>query len=487
MAMRERAPVRARAFGAGLAGVVVAIGGIGVANASGFALLEQGVKQMGTAYAGTAATVHDPSVIAYNPAGIGFLDGTQLSSSIIVVDVRSDFDGQGTFAITGAPVPGGDGGNAGGVVGIPALYLSHRLADNAAVGLGIYMPYGETTNYKNHWTGRYQAQLSKIFAINFNPVFAFKPTDNLSLGFGVIVQYFDAKLTNDIDAGTLGAEGSYQTQQALADQGLAPPPTQAQLQGALGAAQGQYDVHNELSGHDITYGFNAGILWEATPSTRIGLSYRSETTPHIDNGKVERTGFDQAGLAGALSPSFGAIGIGVAQAVGAQLSSVGGSTDAELPATVNLGIRQEVTSDLALLAGVQWIGWNRFDKLVIHYDDNRPSTVIDENYDNSYRFAGGAEYRVNDTWTVRGGLAYDESPVDGHTRDARVPDNDRLTLALGATLRATDQLTVDMGYQHVFVHDGSINETAPGGSGNTLQGEYHNAADLIGVQVNYKF
>lgn len=488
MIKRKRRPVRTSVLHAGLTAMVITLAATGAAHAAGFALIEQGVKQMGTGYAGTAATAEDASVIGYNPAGIGFLDGTQISGSLFIINTYGTFDGEGRYGFTNAPVPGGDGGNAGGVTPVPALYLSHRLADNAAVGLGIYMPFGTQTNYENGWTGRYQADLSKIFAINFNPVFAFKPTKNLSLGFGVVIQYFEAKLTNDIDAGTLASGAAYEQQAQLSQVNPSiPAPTQAQLAGALSDTQGQYDVHSDLSGHDVTYGFNAGILWEPTSSTRIGLAYHSATTPNID-GTVERTGYNQAGVTNGLMPYFGPdLSPAVAQGVGAQLASTGGNTEAKLPDRIDLGIRQAVTPNLALLAGVQWTHWNRLDKLVIRYDDNRTNTIIPENYDNAYRFAGGAEYRINPTWTVRGGLAYDQSPVDGESRDARVPDNDRLTLAIGATVRATEKLTLDFGYQHLFVHKGSINETAVDGSGNTLKGNFDISADVFALQANYAF
>src|ERR1700723_3800252 len=44
------------------------------ANAGGFALNEQSVSGLGTAYAGGAAQAEDASTIFFNPAGIALLD-----------------------------------------------------------------------------------------------------------------------------------------------------------------------------------------------------------------------------------------------------------------------------------------------------------------------------------------------------------------------------------------------------------------------------
>ena len=53
----------------------------GLVQAGGFSLPEQGVREMGTAYAGSAAQARDPSTIFYNPAGLTRLKGQQAQAS----------------------------------------------------------------------------------------------------------------------------------------------------------------------------------------------------------------------------------------------------------------------------------------------------------------------------------------------------------------------------------------------------------------------
>jgi long-chain fatty acid transport protein len=60
---------------------LVAFGAINV-HASGFAIVEQGVRGLGTAYAGAAALAEDPSTIFYNPAGLTQLKGQQLEAGL---------------------------------------------------------------------------------------------------------------------------------------------------------------------------------------------------------------------------------------------------------------------------------------------------------------------------------------------------------------------------------------------------------------------
>ncbi len=53
-------------------------------------------------------------------------------------------------------------------------------------------------------------------------------------------------------------------------------------------------------------------------------------------------------------------------------------------------------------------------------------------FDDSWRYSIGANYKLNDRWVLKGGVAYDETPVKGATtRSVRLPDNDRIWVSLG--------------------------------------------------------
>jgi long-chain fatty acid transport protein len=69
-----------------------------------------------------------------------------------------------------------------------------------------------------------------------------------------------------------------------------------------------------------------------------------------------------------------------------------------------------------------------------------------------------ADYKLTDKFTVRGGVAYDQSPVSDKFRTARLPDEDRYWIAIGGTYAVTDAISIDAGYTHIFVKDASINE-----------------------------
>ena len=96
--------------------------------AAGFALIEQSVSSMGTAYAGAGSISEDASTVFFNPASMARLEGSQLSAGLHIVLPDSDFSGTGTYnashPIYSPPSPiaglglggtsfGGGGGNGG--------------------------------------------------------------------------------------------------------------------------------------------------------------------------------------------------------------------------------------------------------------------------------------------------------------------------------------------------------------------------------------
>lgn len=63
--------------------------------ASGFAIAEQSVNGLGSAFSNTAQA-SDASTVFFNGAGIGFLEGTQVNTGAHVIIPRASFTDQGS-------------------------------------------------------------------------------------------------------------------------------------------------------------------------------------------------------------------------------------------------------------------------------------------------------------------------------------------------------------------------------------------------------
>ena len=165
------------------------------AGAAGYALNETSASSAGTAYAGRGSNVEDASILAANPAGIALLDQAQVTGGMGVVVPKGKFSGTGT--------PGGsaDTNNFLKTSVIPFGYFTMPVDEKLSFGLGVYVPFGAETDYPDDWGGRYMADKTVVKVINIQPTVAYKFTDQLSVGLGVIGSYAEGELTRSVFTG----------------------------------------------------------------------------------------------------------------------------------------------------------------------------------------------------------------------------------------------------------------------------------------------
>lgn len=431
----------------GLAGILTGYS-LG-AGAAGFALIEQSASGLGNAFAGGAASAEDASTIFYNPAGLTLVQGRQLVVGLHAIRPSAKFNNQGSTTV-GGPLTGGNGGDAGDWGFVPNLYYAMDISPGFKFGLGINAPFGLKTQYNAGWVGRYQAQKSEVKTVNINPALAYKVNDTVSLGAGISAQYIRAELTKAIDFSTvcLGT--------------LGPGPCTAL---GLNVPQTR-DGAVKLTASDWSYGFNLGALFQVNPATRIGLAYRSKVRQKLSGD----AGYSNVPAAFAASPTF---------------TNTGAKANITLPDSLSLSALHQVDSKWAIMGDVTWTRWSEFNELRIRFDNGAADNVTPENWRDTYRVSLGTTYQYNDAWKIRGGIAYDRTPVTDAFRTARIPDNDRTWLAVGASYKVSKAGSADFGYAHLFVKDASINKTEPA-AGNLL-GNYSNDVNILSVQYTHNF
>lgn len=438
------------------------------AFASGFALLEQSSSRLGTAFAGTAAAADDASTIFFNPAGLAKLEGTQLLVVASGISISSEFNNSGSQAAFGQTL-GGEGGDAGDWNAVPAVYLAVPINDQFAFGFGVNAPFGLKTEYDNGWMGRFQALKSEIKTYNFNPTLSWRANDQLSFGVGANYQRIQAELTNSLNYTAVIAQVLQNSVAAGTLPAAAVPALLAQNQGLQGTTG--------VRGDDAAWGFNVGMLYEFSPDTRFGLSYRSSVDYTVE-GSVQFAPPTATNATGA------AIIAGVS---GTQLASGPAQVDIELPDSAIASLYHRM-GKVELLADLAWTGWSSIQELRIVRNDGTLLSVTPERWEDTWRYAVGATYQLNDQWKLRGGLAYDETNVPDSTRTARLPDSDRTWVALGAQWNPGGSFVVDVGYAHLFIDDASLNQD----DGNALArgfllGEQESSIDIVSAQLSYKF
>lgn len=219
-------------------------GCVNLAQAAGFALIEQNASGLGNAYAGQAAAATDASTIFFNPAGMTYLPDRQVVVAGHLIKPQAEFSG------TVSPdIGGGNGGDAGSLALVPNAYFAYRLTPDVHLGMGLTAPFGLSTKYDPDWIGRTHAIDATIETVNLNPSMAWRVSETLSVGAGLNLQTIEVELTSS--------------------------------GGALGTIK--------VKGDDHAWGYNLGALWQPAPSTRVGLAYRSEVDYTLE-GQVSFSG-----------------------------------------------------------------------------------------------------------------------------------------------------------------------------------------------------
>lgn len=433
-----------------------------MACASGFAIIEQSVSGLGTSFASGAAAAEDASIVYYNPAGMTLIKGQQIVAGAHIIVPSAKFHVTSATSLAG-PIPG-ENDVEGGVTGVvPNLYYVNNPGNGWAFGLGVNAPFGLATDYGKNWIGRYHAVESDVKTININPSIAYQVTDQLSLGAGISAQYIDVTLSSMVNGGLV-----------VASNGGAALPNST-----------DNDIFVENKADDWSYGYNLGAIYQLREGCRVGVSYRSKI-------KQELTGTTKtsvpATIAGVALP---AIPGNPPTAALFPNQNVNGSI--ELPASASVSIYHELSNKLSLLGDVSWTDWSSFDRLTLNFEGTglagSTSTTTVENWDDSWRFSLGAIYQYSDALKLRGGLAFDQTPIpDAAHRTPRIPGEDRTWISVGAGYKFSERISGDFAYAHLFVPNGDINASlADNLAAGSLVGSTENSVDIASIQLSYAF
>ena len=431
----------------------VFIGTTGLVNASGFALIDQNASGSGNAYAGAAAVAEDASTIFFNPAGMSYLPDSQFVAAGQAIRPTASFNNNDSKTIgplgTPATMSGGNGGDPGNWAFLPNVYYAKAVTDSIHLGLGLNSPFGLETKYDNSWVGRYQALNSKLQTININPSVSFKANDWLSLGAGINIQYAETTLTNALDVGTV----CY---------GKVNPRTC----GAMGLTPQNSDGNVSIKGNDWGVGYNLGVIFRPIESTRIGIAYRSRISYTL-KGNATFSNI-AAPLAGYFPNS----------AVTANFVE---------PDSVSTSVVHQLNNQWDLLADATWTHWSLFKQLKVVATSGAVLNNQPENWQDTMRYSIGASYRYTEKLKFRVGSAYDQTPVKDAYRTARIPDNNRIWMSVGANYKLSSSSSFDAGYTHIFINNAPINQGAVGTVTGQVQGSYNSSIDIISIQYTHTF
>lgn len=361
--------------------------------AAGFQLTEQSITGLGRSFAGAGIVGDDLSAISHNPAGLTLIEGTRVQQNFVVTSLDLQYKGVDGSTENGRDTP----------AVIPSGFISHQINENLWVGLGITVPYGLKVRYGSDWVGSERGVSGSILTADFNPTIAWKVNDFISLGGGVSAMYTHSK----IKAGLPNKLGEF-----------------------------------EFKGDDWMFTWDAGVMVSPSDNLRFGLSYRSSAKVTARGDYSIRTKMLGSG-------------------------TVDGKGKLETPETVMFSGTWKALDNLRLSGLVRWANWKNFDTMDFSANSQSElmgnlspaltnmgpllSNISIENYwKATWLFTLGADWDVNEKWTIRGGIGLETDPIKDQTyRTAVIPDSKRLWLSCGFSYKPTKNWQIDVAYAHL--------------------------------------
>jgi long-chain fatty acid transport protein len=311
----------------------------------------------GPALTGLVAAADDAVTAATNPAGLTRLHQSEWVGGISAFYARSD------FTTTAQSVGGSSSSSSSTSVAIPAIYYARPINENATFGISLTVPSGLGSNPGDKTAARYLLEQWSLGYASLTPAAGYRINEQFSVGIGVNLNY-----------------------------------TLYDYQSAVFNGPGQPDGKMELRDSVFGMGFQLGMLYELTPTTRLGLSYTSATSSNFSSTPE---------LSGLSSNREATLPAGV-RSQQVQLES-------KFPQHIGTGVWHEFADGKSATLDVLWINFSRFG-LSSATLGGQSIEVTDQRYQDIWAASAGVKWPLNDAWAIRFGAAYASSGVDSENR-----------------------------------------------------------------------
>ena len=411
-----------------VAAAVALLASVGNAYAAGYQLNEFSVTNLGRSFAGIGVAGDDYSALGYNPAGMTLMKRSGMQAGLTMTEVASKIRGVGNTA--------GKKTDMDFMIPLPSMFGQYNVNDKLFLGAGVYVPFGLATRYRHDSfvaDGATGVRRSELEVVDGNISAAYKVDNHLSLGVSGILRHIKGKLTSNVNK-----------------------------YGYSNLAYSDFKV----SGWSTT--MNVGAMYEFDEDTRVGLSYRFKSTQRTTGHHTVTVNPQFAEMASLLHMQ--------------DVNRYDSVSDPELPASWILSGYHKFGEKWGTTATVKYTQWHRF-YVFPAYSSGTGNLDVQYRWKDAWNFALGQDYYLNENWTLRAGLAWDQSPVPNSTyRTNRIPDTDRLWTSFGVSY-ATGNHQFDFGYAHLFMMHGKVWNSAE----KDTNAKYKSYSNMYALQYQYKF
>jgi long-chain fatty acid transport protein len=449
---------------------VIGVLATSAAHAAGFALYgESSGYTVGNYAAGVAAEAADASTGWYNPAGLSLIHNKQGVAGGTGIFPNLRINGSSEFVTEGLPSYTQEYHRVNGSYSgfVPASHWALPVGDRTTLGISFTGPFGLATDWSPASPVRYSATYTEVLTATISPEIGTQIFDNFAVGAGMDFQHSRVKFNQIIGVPTL-------------------------LQ-ALGESPAGFDTFSNNKGASWGLGFHVGVMALFNENhTRIGVNYQSQVR-HVFYGHSE--------LKGSLANNFDLLTGPYPEKNGVWSNNDLFSNPIYFPDVLTISGYQDINDQWAVLGSAVYTGWHSFKTIQLNnvavpnissvppfpVTEADVINVVEQRYNDAWRFALGANYRVTPQWMIRVGGGYDQSPTNNLYRNIRLPDVDRWAVAVGTHYQWKPSIGFDVGYTHLFsgsrpsIHSEQQLSTTSSFFVNSGSGTF--AADLVGAQV----
>ncbi len=328
--------------------------------------------------------VDDASALFYNPANLIDVPSREVQLSALVGYAHAEYHGLLGRTETERAWSA-----------LPAIALAWPLQEadketDWALGLGIHVPYGRQTQWDSTGSFRYAAPIySQMMVADVSPSLAWRITDSVSIGAGPDVYY-----------------GRLRFRQ------LAPYSPRSRITA-------------EMDGYAV--GGNVGVTWRLTPNQRLSLTYRSPFDLAF-KGDMETVDIPPPAVAESdIETTF------------------------RFPTIVALGYGIKFSETFRIEAKVEWLEFSRYKTMAVDAGANNPLIGMiglantPQNWNDTWTFGIGPEWRFAPEWTLRTGYLYLQSPIPDSTFAPTGLDVDQSAVGVGLGYQSGNH-AVDLAY-----------------------------------------
>jgi long-chain fatty acid transport protein len=392
--------------------------------ALGLLSIATSVQAIRPGFTGLTALADSPDAAFWNPAGT-----TRVPESIELQLATAYSNNQ--FKVEESTFAGGDPDKQDAINFIPGVYYVKPLNNEWVYGLAVTVPSGFGWDYGSSWSGRYLSQETSLVFLAIDNSLAYRWNEDLSLAAGIQVMYVSSESKARVN--NIGPRG---------------------------------DGRMKLDEDGVGAGFTLSSLYELSPDTRFGITYRSETKIDLD-GSPEVNNLDNAYLV-----------------VLNDLDLLGEiDVDFKVPQMVQLGLFHQLNDRYSVTADIVWIDTSEFGVTSISAGPDHVS--VESTFKDTYLTSIGVGYRWDNRTQVNVGVAYVASPVDDDDRTLYLPLDDTWIFGIGVERELDNGDIVTVNFEYVDIGDAPVDQENSALSGR-VEGEYKNNYAAL-LDISYRF